>query len=359
MVNHYSQRAVASIVIPVLFTALSTVMVILRIMGRRVKRVSLWLDDYAIIASLCVAYPLMILIVVSATNLGAGRHVQEVPPNTLRVLLKALLATQFAWSVSVALVKLGILLFYLRIFNTKEDRLATFFMMGVAMCWMLSAVVGGCFQCRPLSSTWTHRPADCNARVRFWVAIGISHIVIDILILLLPVRMVWKLLVPLTTKIGLYFLFGLGSVNAMDLFNRICLISGFRLRVLDDVSHDDVSYSLPIPHIWSALEPTVAICTACLPVARPVFLRYFPSSVSKPPTGRSVQHSQEPQNSAEPAAAGFFRRLSEQEVPVKEMRSQVATGKERGGDSETTLSNQAVERDLEGIRVVQEWDVRY
>lgn len=52
MQKHYSQRAVASIVIPVVFTAMSTAMVVLRILGRRIKRVPLWLDDYVIIASL-------------------------------------------------------------------------------------------------------------------------------------------------------------------------------------------------------------------------------------------------------------------------------------------------------------------
>lgn len=52
MQNHYSRRTVAIIVIPVLFTALATVMVVLRIVGRRIRRVSLWLDDYVILASL-------------------------------------------------------------------------------------------------------------------------------------------------------------------------------------------------------------------------------------------------------------------------------------------------------------------
>lgn len=129
------------------------------------------------------------------------------------IRVQVLVASQFAWSVSIALVKIGILLFYLRIFNTKGDRLATFIMMGVAMCWMLSAVVGAFFQCRPFRAMWNHsQEGSCNSQVRFWVAIGISHLVIDILILLLPVRMVWKLLVPLTTKIGLFILFGLGAV---------------------------------------------------------------------------------------------------------------------------------------------------
>ena len=112
---------------------------------------------------------------------------------------------------SVGLVKLAILLSYLRIFNTKEDHVATHVMMGVAMCWMLSAVLGAFFQCRPFSYIWNQlQEGNCDARVRFWVAIGVSHLVIDVLILLLPVRMVWKLQVSLNTKIGLYVLFGLG-----------------------------------------------------------------------------------------------------------------------------------------------------
>lgn len=129
------------------------------------------------------------------------------------ICVQDLLASQFAWSMSVALVKLGILLFYLRIFTMKRDRVATFIMMGVAVCWILSALLGAFFQCRPFSFTWNqNQEGNCNARVSFWVAIGISHIVTDVLILLLPVHMVWKLQVPLNTKIGLYILFGLGSL---------------------------------------------------------------------------------------------------------------------------------------------------
>lgn len=52
MQHHYPPRALAIIIIPILFTALSTVMVVLRIIGRRIKRTSLWLDDYAIVAAL-------------------------------------------------------------------------------------------------------------------------------------------------------------------------------------------------------------------------------------------------------------------------------------------------------------------
>lgn len=174
----------------------------------------------------------------AATDLGSGRHIKDIPPDTVVLLLKvglsgrstyslrscydqqliliyiqSLLATQLSWCVSVGLVKLGILLLYLRIFTTdKQERLATYIMMGVAIFWMLSSVLGAFFQCRPLSYIWNHhQDGTCTARIPFWISIGVSHIVIDVLILLLPVRMVWKLHVPPAKKIGLYILFGLGS----------------------------------------------------------------------------------------------------------------------------------------------------
>lgn len=134
----------------------------------------------------------------------------------------------------------------------------------------------------------------------------------------------------------------------MGPLNRICIISGFRLHALDDVGRADLSFHLPTPHIWSILEPTVAICTACLPVARPVFLRALPSSLpSNPPTSNSFKpRSPDSYGSAEEAAAGPFQRLIEQEIPLKEMRNQVATANESAADLQTPPSKQAAETEL-------------
>lgn len=131
----------------------------------------------------------------------------------------------------------------------------------------------------------------------------------------------------------------------MDLLNRICIISGLRLHAIiyvGKVGPIDPTYAVPIPHIWSMLEPTVAICTACLPVARPVFLRVLPFfSASKPPTGYSPKpKSPDSYGSTEEGAAAPFRRLSEDEVPLKDMtRSQVIVREEGGDDLKTSSSS--------------------
>ena len=144
--------------------------------------------------------------------------------------------------------------------------------------------------------------------------------------------------------------------NAMDLLNRVCIISGIRLRTLNDARDSDFSYGLSIPHIWSMLEPTLAICAASLPMARPVFSRVLPTSLSYLRHGFSFKSkSTESFGSAKDAAA---RRLGEDEIPLRDMtRIQVNAGKELGDDSDTLPSRQAVQRKLEETRVKREWNV--
>ena len=145
--------------------------------------------------------------------------------------------------------------------------------------------------------------------------------------------------------------------NARDLLNRVCIISGFRLHALDHArGSGDFSFGLPIPHIWSMLEPTLAICTASLPMARPVFSRVLLTSLSYLRHGFSFKpKSTESFGSAKDAAA---RPLGEDEIPLKDMtRNQVKAGKEWGNNLETLPSRQAVERKLEETRVKREWNV--
>ena len=137
----------------------------------------------------------------------------------------------------------------------------------------------------------------------------------------------------------------------MGLLNSICIISGFRLRAIKSMANSrDLSYEILLPHIWSMLEPTVAICTACLPVARPVFLRvFFFSSTSQPPIRQNLKpKSSEPYGTAEEAAAGTFVQLNEHEISLKEIATnQVIACQDSKDDLEIPPSKQGMERDLD------------
>lgn len=51
------------------------------------------------------------------------------------------------------------------------------------------------------------------------------------------------------------------------------IISALRLESLLKVDMTDVTYTVILPILWSALEPCVAITLACIPLLRPLFGR--------------------------------------------------------------------------------------
>lgn len=112
--------------------------------------------------------------------------------------------------------------------------------MGVTVCWWLAAVVGAFSVCRPFSAHWTSPPREsCGSMLDFWMAIAISHIVIDVMIISLPLPMVWKLQIKLPTKIGLSIIFTLGLLYGELTYPFGCIFFGF--------------FELTLPHTASAL----------------------------------------------------------------------------------------------------------
>lgn len=135
----------------------------------------------------------------------------EIDPDTLTVLLKDLVATEFCWYTSTMLVQIGILLFYLRLFVFKRERIAAYVMMGIVTCWWLGGMLGIVGICRPFSYNWNqNQKGSCGRRIEFWLTTAILHVVIDIVILSLPLPAVWNLQVPRPTKIALSAMFCLG-----------------------------------------------------------------------------------------------------------------------------------------------------
>ena len=70
----------------------------------------------------------------------------------------------------------------------------------------------------------------------------------------------------------------------------VCIISAIRIRMIQSASRGDFAEALPYSHIWSFLEPTIAICTSCLPMARPVFGKYLPSLPHRSKSSETSEH---------------------------------------------------------------------
>lgn len=105
--------------------------------------------------------------------------------------------------------------------------------------------------------------------------------------------------------------------------NRICIISILRIKYLKDLNPHNITYSVAPEGLFTLLEPTLGIISACLSVIRPVISKlskkptiptsseYFASKASRAASARHSSHG--PNGGFAPKR---FQRLDDHAYPL-------------------------------------------
>jgi len=195
-------------------------------------------------------------------------HIATLPPGNLVVLLKMLIAYQLLYGTAQALAKFSYLFFYLRIFINEGFILAVKIMIGVVIAWWAANILQVFLICRPFNMNWNiFSKGTCGDRPAAYTAIGAINLITDVVILLLPVPTVWKLKMPVSSKVGICGIFAIGLL--------ICIISIIRMQSLRTLDFADISYDMLNPVFWTVTEPSFAIINACLPIMRHLVKHFF------------------------------------------------------------------------------------
>ena len=118
------------------------------------------------------------------------------------------------YSICIQLVKGSIVIFYYRIFQlTPRFRYAVYAIGGLLICIWTSGVLVAIFSCTPIYYFWDMSgDGRCINSYAFIVAEAGLSIFTDLVILLLPMPLVWRLKVTLKQKVGLTGIFLLGGL---------------------------------------------------------------------------------------------------------------------------------------------------
>ncbi|KFZ03832.1 hypothetical protein V502_10622 [Pseudogymnoascus sp. VKM F-4520 (FW-2644)] len=355
MVEIKSRGQIAPLVVCSAFIVITIASVILRVAGRRIKKIALQAEDYLIFVALIFVLGLITCDIIGVTHGGVGRHaadiVAEDSPQVLVAFLKDLVAIQMLWATSLMFIKLSILCFYIRIFNVKPFIMASIAVAILVVIWALSVILCGFLLCRPFAYNWDRSiDGSCGDQIKSYIITGALNIVTDALVLGLPMPMIWRLKVNLRSKIALTGIFTIGFF--------IFIISIIRLKSLVTVSYADITYSVPDALIWSMLEPSLALTLASIPIMRPVFSKIFPDNTQQGSTGNSNP------NGSNGVASKNFQLIDEYSLdPMRpdfsENRTYITEGRSRFDDMESQKSSQGqAELVTPNIKVKQEWDVR-
>ena len=111
------------------------------------------------------------------------------------------------------MIKISIIIFYRRVFSTRQFRIATDVLIGIVTAWGVAKFLYASLQCQRLAKALdTLLTGQCFNAMQYITGISAVNIVLDFAILLLPMRMVWNLQRPWQDKLALSAVFMIGAL---------------------------------------------------------------------------------------------------------------------------------------------------
>ncbi|KAF2089794.1 hypothetical protein K490DRAFT_62671 [Saccharata proteae CBS 121410] len=279
------------------------------------------LDDYVLLATLIPMIPLTILSVFLA-DFGLGKDMWTVPFKDITKILYYYYWDEGLYLSSLALTKISICCFYLRIFPQQRFRIFVYICMACCAIYGVSFVVAVWLQCSPLNLAWTawSEPglkAKCvNVNALGWTSASFN-IALDLFVISLPMPQLLKLALSWRKKIHVMIMFGVGFF--------VTVVSMLRLKWMIQFSNStNVTWDyVPIGY-WSTIEVHASILCASLPAIRALMLQLFPRSFGhssalsggfssngpKRSYGNSISGSKEPLHSGIGANVHIVQRIS-------------------------------------------------
>ncbi|ETS85356.1 hypothetical protein PFICI_03381 [Pestalotiopsis fici W106-1] len=260
-------------VVAIILLVVAALAVFLRLLVRRLSRAGLGWDDWAIIVALI--FNVGAVGMVAATGAyGSGKHIWAVTSTELVMAAKILFFYTFVLGFCLSFNKLSILLLYRRIFDSQVDKNDVFF--GISL-WTAAVftvtipfvliIVMVC-ACQPTSHYWNQfggASGTCTVETgTFFWTYGSINAFMDFLILITPIPSILRLQMSKKKRVAVCGMMLLGSF--------VFIVSIIRAVKMYKFAHSiDMTWLMGEICVWSSIEPSVGIVSACLPNLRPIF----------------------------------------------------------------------------------------
>lgn len=125
--------------------------------------------------------------------------------------MQVLYVVQLFYIWAIAMVKIGLLLTYVRIWTTRAFRRCLYLVGTTVILWWCSSNFVTIFQCRPIHYFWDRETVgSCLESRPFFISMAIPNIILDIVILSIPLPSIWQLRLPRLQRAALTVIFTAG-----------------------------------------------------------------------------------------------------------------------------------------------------
>ena len=172
--------------------SVTAAVVVLRFASKYATGGTFWFDDYFIAIALFAGIPSTVLSVHGLTSNGLGRDIWTLTFEQITSFFHVFYVMEILYFSHVALLKLSLLFFYLRVFPGTRLRQLIWGTVALDAVYYAVFFFVGIFQCQPIRYYWKqwdgeHQGKCINLNALGWANAGIS-IAIDIWMIGLPDR---------------------------------------------------------------------------------------------------------------------------------------------------------------------------
>ncbi|KAI0895215.1 hypothetical protein F4806DRAFT_92608 [Annulohypoxylon nitens] len=263
----HDNRAGEAITAVVLCMSVATTAVCFRLYTRRFVLRQFWLDDYFAMAG---TFGMISNGVVQClhTRYGLGAHIWDIrDAEELTGFWKMFYFLTVTYATTLMFVKFSLFFQYYRLIQ-EVPHYRIFYLVAMAIVggWVIAQEFVLIFSCTPIYSYWDHSGGGTclDSNLLGWMN-AIGNLVTDLIILLLPIPVVWRLNLKKERKWAVIAIFGLGFFT--------CVVSICRMVFFAKLSAD-FSYDLVSVAAWGEAESASGLICSSLIALGPLIRRF-------------------------------------------------------------------------------------
>jgi hypothetical protein len=243
------------------------------VIGRIVSRVwviGIWGWDDTLIIFAFMNSVLLSVFFSYATRYGQGYHVENVPHDLVVTSFSITYVTLICYQLALCLTKLSILVFYLRVFPARREKLLSWGTIIFIFLAITPILIADILQCNPATgASFFTDSMMCLQPTPVLVASTVVHTILDGWLIIMVIPVVVTLQIPRRQKIALIGVLSLGVL--------VIIASAARISsLLNDDTNTDFTWVTADFDIWTVLEVSIGIICACAPAIRPLIQKAFP-----------------------------------------------------------------------------------
>ncbi|KAI0185567.1 hypothetical protein EV127DRAFT_485004 [Xylaria flabelliformis] len=198
------------------------------------------------------------------SKVGLFIHQWNVLGRDIEPYLKTILVGDEFWILGICLIKSSILIEWYRLFSPVPARtvftISCLALLTVNVLSYVGLLITLNLNCRPFERIWNKAiQGSCIDLRTIHLVAATINLILNVAILLLPQRIIWKLQLSFPKRIGISTVFTIGILAAIASAFLIIAISAWRMS-------SDMTYHYSGVALWAIAEMTCGILVFCVPV---------------------------------------------------------------------------------------------